>query len=107
VIHAAAAEGRRDGRTMPAELGLDRAKISVGSPGLSSTGNVTCAKRRLTPLAGTLRQRGVVECWVSPKPKIGRSMLGRRDRPDFGRIYQDPEQVAGFRPGLGSPRLYG
>ena len=34
----AAAEGRRDGRTMPAELGLDRAKISVGPPGLSSTG---------------------------------------------------------------------
>ena len=34
----ATAEGRRDGRTMPAELGLDRANISVGSPGLSSTG---------------------------------------------------------------------
>jgi hypothetical protein len=33
----AAAEGRRDGRTMPAELGLDRAKVSVGPPGLSST----------------------------------------------------------------------
>ena len=65
----AAAKGRRDGRTMPAELGLDRAKISVGPAGLALNRNVTCAKRRLTPLAGTLRKRGVVKCWISPTPK--------------------------------------
>ena len=34
-------------------------------------------------------------------------MLGRRDRPDPGRIHQDPEQIAVLRPGLGGARLYG
>jgi hypothetical protein len=32
----------------------------------------------------------VAQCWAD------------ESRPDLGRIYQDPEQVAGFRPGLGS-----
>src|SRR5438105_3176009 len=38
---------------------------------------------------------------------VCRSKLGRFDRPDPGRIHQDPEQIAGLRSGLGGAWLYG
>src|SRR5947209_6953906 len=38
---------------------------------------------------------------------VCRSELGRRDRPDLGRIHQDPEQVAELRPRLAGARPYG
>src|SRR6516164_3640862 len=50
---------------------------------------------------------GVAHVGCRQNQKICRSVLGRRGRPDLGRIHQDPKQIAVLRPGLGGARLHG